>query len=238
MELTFTGRGAAFNPKEGNTNAFFIENNILFLVDCGESMFATLIEHNILSNIQEIYVLISHTHSDHCGSLGSIGLYSQFVLGKTLKIVVPHNEAYIQSIKDLMNIFGNTTQAYEIVYEEEIDHKFETFDKVRYDLTQHDFSLTCYSFIFETKQGAIFYSADTRVIDNLVHFLEKYQQIDKIYMEVTNIQVVGDVHLYIEDLIAIMNEELKEKIYMMHLRNDECIQRVLLEGFKIVECIR
>lgn len=234
MELTFTGRGAAFNPKEGNTNAFFIENNILFLVDCGESMFATLKQHHILDNIQEIYVLISHTHSDHCGSLGSIGLYCQFVLGRPLKIVVPHNEEYIQSLKNLMKIFGNTTQAYEIVYEEEIDHKFTTFDRVRYDLTQHDFELTCYSFIFETKQGAIFYSADTRVVDNLVHFIGTHNDIDRIYMEVTNINVPMDVHLYIGDLLPVITEEIKEKIYMMHLRNEECMQRVLEEGFKIV----
>ena len=32
MELSFLGRGAAFNPKEGNNSAYFIENNQLFLI--------------------------------------------------------------------------------------------------------------------------------------------------------------------------------------------------------------
>lgn len=234
MELIFTGRGAAFNPKEGNTNAYFIEDHRLFLVDCGESMFAYLMNNGILKGIKEVYVVLSHMHSDHCGSLGSIGLYCQFTLGTKLQIVVPHDEAYVQDICTLMRIFGNTTAAYDIVYEEELDGRFETFDSVRYDLTQHDFNMTCYSFVFETKQGAIFYSADTRVVDNLVHFIDTHNDIDRIYMEVTNINVPMDVHLYIGDLLPVITEEIKEKIYMMHLRNEECMQRVLEEGFKIV----
>lgn len=39
MELSFIGRGAAFNSKEGNNSAFFIENNQLFLIDCGENIY-------------------------------------------------------------------------------------------------------------------------------------------------------------------------------------------------------
>ena len=49
MELIFTGRGAAFNPKEGNTNAYFIENDRLFLVDCGETMFGYLMLEGVLN---------------------------------------------------------------------------------------------------------------------------------------------------------------------------------------------
>ena len=45
MELKFIGRGAAFNPKEGSDSAFFVDNNRLFLIDCGESVFCKLCEH-------------------------------------------------------------------------------------------------------------------------------------------------------------------------------------------------
>ena len=64
MNLLFLGRGAAFNPKEGNTSAYFLENNQLFLIDCGESIFERIINKNILKNIDAINVLITHTHSD------------------------------------------------------------------------------------------------------------------------------------------------------------------------------
>lgn len=236
MKLNFTGRGAAFNVKEGNTNAYFIENDKLFLVDCGETMFASLMERNAFQGIKEVYALVSHTHSDHCGSLGSVGLYCQFVLGTKLKLIAPHNDEYIEDLERLMTIFGNTKNAYEIIYEEEVDGKFEAFNEVRYDLTLHDYMLTCYSFVFETKNGAIFYSADTRVADNLLNFVKAHDVIDCIYMEVTDLNNPKDIHLSLDKLEASVTQDVKEKIFMMHLRNDGCLEKVLNAGYKVVTC--
>lgn len=236
MELTFTGRGAAFNVKEGNTNAYFIEKDKLFLVDCGETMFETLMRKGVFNGIKEVYVLVSHTHSDHCGSLGSVGLYCQFVLGSKLKIIAPHNEEYVADLRNLMKIFGNTDNAFEIIYEEDVDGVFETFDSVRYELTLHDYMLTCYSFVFETNEGAVFYSADTRVVDNLLNFVANHQKIDKIFMEVTDLRGTKDIHLNIDDLNDAISDGIKEKTYMMHLRGDSTIEKLLAYGFKIVCC--
>jgi len=233
MELLFTGRGAAFNTKEGNTSAYFIENEKLFLIDCGESVFAALKENQVLANIKEIYVLISHTHSDHCGSLGSLGFYCQYVLHTRLNIVVPHDDSYVQSLETLMSIFGNTKEAYQFIYEESLDHVFESFDSVRYDLTKHDDGLTCFSFVFETNCGAVFFSADTRITDNIVHFIKTHQQIDQMYMEVTDLHIPGDIHLNIEALEAVIPLEMRTKLWMMHLRGDECIARAKAAGFQI-----
>lgn len=236
MELNFVGRGAAFNVLEGNTNAYFVENGKLFMVDCGETMFEAMRKRGVLNGVKEVYTLVSHTHSDHCASLGSFGLYCQFVLGTKLKIIVPHNEVYNDDLRRLMTIFGNTEKAFELIYEEEVDGKFEAFDSVRYDLTKHDFMLTCYSFVFETKQGAVFYSADTRVVDNLLEFLKKHDFIDKIYMEVTDLNNPGDIHLNLDKLLSVIDENTKNKIYMMHFRNDICFKKVIEAGFKVVEC--
>ena len=65
MELKFLGRGAAFNPKEGNNSAYFIENNQLFLIDCGESIFERLFENGLLKSVESINLMITHTHYDH-----------------------------------------------------------------------------------------------------------------------------------------------------------------------------
>ena len=236
MELNFIGRGAAFNVLEGNTNAYFVENEKLFMVDCGETMFEAIRKRGILNDVKEVYVLVSHTHSDHCGSLGSFGLYCQYVLGTKLKIIVPHNEAYIFTLKTLMTLFGNTENAFEFIYEEEIDGKFEAFDSVRYDLTKHAFELTCHSFIFETKNGGVFFSADTRVADNLLEFVRTHEHIDKMYMEVTDIDNPIDIHMNLDRFVAAINDEIKAKTYMMHFRNDECMKKVIASGFKVVEC--
>jgi len=236
MELTFTGRGAAFNVKEGNTNAYFIEKDKLFLIDCGETMFETLMKKGVFNGIKEVYTLVSHTHSDHCGSLGSVGLYCQFVIGTKLKIIAPHNNEYVNDLKKLMKIFGNTDNAFEIIYEEDVDGIFESFDTVRYELTLHDYMLTCYSFVFETKEGGIFYSADTRIVDNMLNFVNTHEKIDKIFMEVTDLKGNNDIHLNIDDLNNAITDEIKDKIYMMHLRGDSTIEKLLEYGFKIICC--
>ena len=76
MELKFIGRGAAFNAEEGNTNAYFVENETLFLLDCGEGMFAHLKTHNILNKIKEVYVYISHKFNKRfCEK--SMGIFSE-----------------------------------------------------------------------------------------------------------------------------------------------------------------
>jgi len=234
MNLHFIGRGAAFNTKEGNNSAYFIENDCLFLIDCGESVFADLMNNHILSSIQHIYVIISHTHSDHCGSLGSLGFYCQYVLHRKLHIVVPHHETYINSLKTLMSLFGNSDEAYTFVYEEEIDHVFSSFSSIRYDLTQHDDHLICFSFVFETHHGAIFYSADTKTADNMIHFMNTHHDIDRMYMEVTDLKIPDDVHLNIENLETVIPLPMRHKVWLMHLRSEECVKLAQEKKFQIV----
>ena len=62
MELKFLGRGAAFNPKEGNTSAWFIENNELFLIDCGESVYRKCHGERAVTDFLNVYL------SDYAGS--------------------------------------------------------------------------------------------------------------------------------------------------------------------------
>ncbi len=235
MELTFTGRGAAFNILEGNTNAYFIEEGKLFLIDCGETMFETVMKQNLLKDIKEVYVVVSHTHSDHCGSLGSFGLYCQYALQEKLKIIVPHHDEYIEKLRTLMTLYGNTDDAYEFVYEEDVDYVFKNFNKVRYDFTLHAYELICFSFIFETDKGDVFFSADTRVADNLLKFLDTHKNIDKIFMEVTDSTEPNNIHLNVDKLIAVLPESIKPYVYMMHFRNTVCMQKVIDYGFNIVD---
>ena len=42
--ITFLGSGSAFNPLLGNTSAYFVRNNQLFLIDAGETVFRKLYE--------------------------------------------------------------------------------------------------------------------------------------------------------------------------------------------------
>ena len=103
MELKFLGRGAAFNPKEGNNSAYFVENNQLFLIDCGESIFERLVESGLLESVESINLMITHTHSDHIGSLGSLAMYSFYALHKPLNIILPENAKHLPNIEKILS---------------------------------------------------------------------------------------------------------------------------------------
>lgn len=236
MNLNFIGRGAAFYTQEGNTSAYFIENDCLFLIDCGETVFSKLMEKNILTSIKQVYVLISHTHCDHCGSLGSLGFYCQYMLHLKLKIIVPHHHQYLQNLQTLMSLYGNTDDAYVFLFEEEVDSLFQTFSTVRYELTQHDDGIPCFSFVFETPDGAVFYSADTRTTENISCFIANHQQIQRIYMEVTDLKIPNDIHLNIDILKQAIPSSLRSQVFLMHIRSDQCIVMAKEAGFQIVKC--
>ena len=102
MELNFLGRGAAFNPKEGNNSAYFIENNQLFLIDCGENIFGRLIDSGLLESVESVNLMITHTHSDHIGSLGSLVTYSFYTLHKPLNIILPKAAKHLPNIEKVL----------------------------------------------------------------------------------------------------------------------------------------
>ena len=232
MKLNFLGRGSAFNPKEGNTSAYFIENNELFLIDCGETVFTKLIQKDLLNNINNINVLITHTHSDHIGSLGSLVMYSYYYLKKPLNIIITKDAKYLRNIEGILKGFGCTNEMYNYILEKEYDNKFISFEKIRYIETKHCDELNCYGIIFVTNNGIVYYSGDTCEIEIIKKLIFSEEKIDKIYIDASS--TLSSVHLYIGKLIEEIPEKYRNKVYCMHFNDEDCIKLVLKSKFKIV----
>lgn len=235
MELKFLGRGSSFNVKEGNTSAYFTENNQLFLIDCGESVFERLIKNELLDSTKSINLMITHTHSDHIGSLGSLVLYSFHQLQKPLNIILPENPKHLNNIEKILSGFGCDEEMYNYVSEKSFDGKYETFQSIRYVETSHSDNLDCYGIVFETKDGVVYYSGDSREIDTIKSLISNGKTIDKLYIDTTNSDFSGNVHLHIRLLKESIPENLKSHVYCMHFNNDECIEEAKNSGFNIVE---
>lgn len=235
MELQFLGRGASFNPKEGNTSAYFIEDNQLFLIDCGESIFERIIERGILENIETINLMITHTHSDHVGSLGSLIIYSFYTLKRPINIILPDNPKYLSSIEKILSGFGCTESMYNYINEKSFDEKLVTFQSIRYIETKHCEELDCYGLLFTTPNGIVYYSGDTNEIETIKKLTTSGQRIDKLYVEATTADFPRNVHLHISILEKTIPEELKSRVYCMHLNNDNCIEQAKSLGFNVVE---
>ena len=231
MDLKFLGRGSAFNPKEGNNSAYFIDRE-LFLIDCGESVFERLYDNSLLN--YNINLLITHTHSDHIGSIGSLVMYCYYVLNKPLNIVVPRHDKYIDSIDKILSCFGCTNDMYNFVFDNSFDNLYNSFQSVRYVKTKHCDNLECFSILFNTRNGVIYYSGDTfdtSIIKNIVD----NEKIDKLYIDTTSIDSPSNVHLYIGILKDIIQSKFKNKVYCMHINSDECIEMAKDIGFNVVE---
>jgi len=233
--LKFLGRGDAFNPKEGNTSAFIVENDNLLLVDCGESVFGRLMASDILNDITNIRVLLTHTHSDHIGSIGSLAMYSYFVKKQPLMVLTGENVKHLPNIQKILEGFGCTPAMINYVDTQELDNKFESFSSVRYIPTSHCNELDSYGLMFQTKMGIVYYSGDTREMTPITEIINSQVPINKIYIDSSTADYPGAVHLSLKQLNESIPQELRDRVYCMHFNNDDCIVQAQELGFQTVE---
>ena len=71
-------------------------------MDCGETVYELLMKRSNLREYRQIYVLLTHLHADHVGSLGSLISYNYCILGR--KICVIHPRATVVELLRLMGI--------------------------------------------------------------------------------------------------------------------------------------
>lgn len=237
MDLIFLGRGCSNNVKQKNNAAYFIENSELFLIDCGESVFTKLKENNLLDSINTVNIMITHTHSDHVGSLGTLILYCYFNIKVKVNIILPSHALHKEDIKSLTRIFGCTEEMYCIIDEEEYDNKYNTFKTIRYKQTNHVPQICSYGILFDTTDGLVYYSGDTKEVNNIKEIISSGQRIDKIYMDTTTANSPDNVHFYIGYLNEEIPETLKNKVYCMHFNSEECIEVAKKYGFNVVETL-
>jgi len=237
MELTFLGRGAGFNPAEGSTAAYFLDNSELFLIDSGESIFKTLLEKKTLDSASDLNILFTHTHSDHVGSLGSLLLYASVAKKFKTKIISDETMAFAPQISALLKIYGVTERMYQFVNSSAFDDRYSQFNRFRYIKTFHCNELESCAIIFETNSGLVFYSGDMKDPSPLMELVRSGKQIDKIYIDSNNDPNPNPYHVTLKEIYDIVPPELRQNIYCMHFNSAQCIQDALALGFKVVENI-
>ena len=234
MDLIFLGRGSAFNTDEGNNSAYFIDKNELFLIDCGESIFERIIDKGLLDDINCVNVMITHTHSDHVGSIGSLIMYCYYVIHKSINIIISKDSLYKDDLINLIRIFGCTNDMYSVVYEDEFVNKYSLFNSIKYMKTNHVLQISSYGILFNTNVGALYYSGDTSDLDNISDLINSDVVIDKIYVDTTSSDVANNVHVYIGDLYELIPVDLRDKVYCMHVNDKKCIDMAIEFGFNVV----
>lgn len=219
--LNFLGIGAAFLPELKNTSAWFIKNGTFYLLDCGESVFEQLCKNRNFLNSNEIVVLLTHTHCDHCGSLGSLISYCNFVLNKKITIFSPTDR-----IKKFLNMVGINDQYYNFKNDiKDIDSICANFYEV-----QHAENMKCFGYQLIINSKNIYYSGDAKNIPQKVVNQFIKGEIEYIFHD-TSLKE-NNHHCFINDILKIIPEDCRNRFYCMHLDSLK-IDKIINAGLKI-----
>lgn len=161
FKLKPLGFGSAFNSQEyGNNSWYFIEDKEVFMIDCGSTVFNTFRAKG-LDKYKEINIIITHMHTDHVGSLGTLIEWMYYVKGVRVNIVA-HNELE-RDIYNYLSISGIEYHMFNLVFigYGETRAKKKNIEVI-FAETEHVPQLRTYSItLIRNKTDMIIYSGDT-----------------------------------------------------------------------------
>ncbi len=209
MNIKFLGTGGAFDYEFGNSAALVTFRGKNILIDCGNSVYRRLRETGLAEQID--YILITHFHDDHVGSLSSVVLHHKYFLDppRKARILVP-NQAFQQTIHDYVNFSLTEPLNYlEFLPMGTIPGltAIDTFGK-------HIENMQTWAFIFESDTEILAYSGDLGDPDLIFNYLKnRPQKKTNVFHEIAFYKTDG-VHSYYEDL----NEKIGEfHLYGYHV---------------------
>ncbi len=226
MELSFFGRGAAFYPAFGNTNAFFEEDGDLFFLDFGESTFEKAVRLLDLKRYRNIYVLLTHLHADHAGSLASLCSYTHLVLGLTVNVMHP-----LKTVVSLLTLEGIGPDLYRYLpaLPAECPVQAEACP------VRHAADMECFGYILRTKDDAAYFSGDAADLVPSVRDAFLRGEIRRIYHDTASRESAA--HCWFKRLEGAIPPERRKDVWCMHLDCD-CEEQLKALGFSVVQPIR
>ncbi|AQR96537.1 MBL fold metallo-hydrolase [Clostridium saccharoperbutylacetonicum] len=234
--LNFIGSGSAFNTEMGNTSAFVKQNSSLLLIDCGGTVFHRLQELNLLDGVENLYIIITHTHPDHVGSLGEVIFYSYYILKQIPTIFFPNKElieSFLTSIGVSSEMYKlNGVEIFEII---DVDDMMLGKFSIEFLPVSHVDTIPAYGFIMRLNDKSFYYSGDANNISFSVVNRIMSGEIDRIYQDTCGLDYQGNNHLSLKKLCSIVQPGYRNKIYCMHLDKHITSKEIRDNGFNVVE---
>lgn len=233
--LNFLGIGSAFNTALGNTSAYIKRNSSILLIDCGSTVFSRVLKLDLLKDVTTSYIVITHTHPDHAGSLGELIFYCHYILNHKPKIFFPDASL----LSSILNNMGVNAEFYELISatSTKIHDEFISDVDLTFVPSSHVSNIPSYSILLKYDKQAIFYSGDSKEISqSILESLEK-GYIDILYQDTCGIDYEGNPHLYIGKLKDYIKPHLRSKVYCMHIDGSFEKKKAMDLGFNIAKLI-
>lgn len=208
------GNGSSFNPDLGNT-AYLLDDKVNpVLIDCGSTVFSELkTQGRLLDNLR---VMITHLHTDHIGSLGTLIEYYHYVKGEKLKIILPGGIK--EDLVTILTLSGVQSHLYSIdtVNENEYKEIFKGFSVAAFR-TKHVFieGFKTYGFQIKYQNKKMIYSGDWRAIPKWLVKEINSLMYDELYLDVS-MKEENPVHLTIVQLGDLLIPEALGCVTVIH----------------------
>lgn len=235
--LKFIGTGSAFNTDMGNTSAYIKQNGTLFLLDCGETAFARMKQLNLFDEVENVYIAITHMHSDHVGSLASLIAYLNIFKDIVPTIVITNEdsaEAQEQNFRTYLSVMGIGEDDYDFSYGDMLEDVLEGLKKVELVEITHSKAVTSYAIELYFEDKVIYYVGDNIDKEYLSNLSQTITLNDIIYTDCTNRDYAGRVHIMLDELAEIFTEAQREQVFCMHFDSYGVYSDARNLGFKTV----
>lgn len=230
--LKFIGTGGAFSKKHINNSAYYIIDKKLILFDCGETVFHEIINLNIIDDrIKSIDIIITHFHSDHVGSLGSLLFYCRFKKIKEINVIFPIKELPYS----LLRIYGIDESLFNVKTPSEITtYYLKEYEQLHGDVSScgEIVKMPSYGYHLINDKDNFFYSGDTCIINKIALKKFKNKEIEIMYHEVTDDGYKA--HVQLKDLAMVIDLEDRKRVFCMHLSDSIDIKEIKKLGFESV----
>lgn len=255
MKLHFLGYGSGHNPAFGSNSAYIkLPGDGMLLLECGESTLRNILGVRYFYKIKYMTIILSHTHSDHSGSLGTLipRVYSE--TGRPVNLLYGSRRQR-REISGLLVNFGVPKSCYRLM-PVSVTHKLNPYLRrelfggallvVDMERTQHVKELDCFSITIvqsgdsETATPLIYWSGDTSDPFGAVAALLMDKK-SLVYHEANS--GVGSQHMNIDEFDRILlaaarfDEKLAQKwrrrITLMHLDSDDTYAKAIHMGYNV-----
>jgi len=237
--LTFFGTGCFNNTKLGNNSGFFMVEDNLFIIDCGETVFHSILKSGVLKYAKDITVMVTHGHGDHVGSFTSFAFHVFYFMNKKVTLVTNNQD-------DIVGVFnrqmGNITKYVKLKSTNKdgsVSFNIGCTDvNIQYVKVDHVDYLKSYGLIVNINnplsgKDSFYYSGDSSDIKPFI--LRKFErgEIEYIYQDVTFKEYENQPHMSVYKLMEKIPAEKRDKVFCMHLDPDFDIQIAMNLGFSI-----